>query len=64
MFLDRHVKGLSKGLGQEVPKVNVSACFDGFEQALGDRWEAGIVEVVEGSLLRRIGHSGSLWKLR
>ena len=48
----------------EVPKGYISACFDGFKQALGDRWEAGIVEGVEGSLLRRISLRKSLWGLR
>ena len=35
-FFDSCVKSLSKGLRQEVPKVYISACFDGFKQALGD----------------------------
>ena len=59
-FFDSCVKSLSKVLRQEVPKVYISACFDGFKQALGDRWEAGIVEGVEGSLLRRISLRRSL----
>ena len=43
-FFDSCVKSFSKGLRQEVPKVYISSCFDDCKQALGDRWEAGIVE--------------------
>ena len=53
-----------KGLRQEVPKVYISACFDGFKQALGDRWETGIVEGVEGSLLKKISPHRCLWGFR